>query len=104
MVDRQVARRASGKRRTAARSPVIRARGTAWSAFLANVKYIGGTAAAKTYMGRSVPVMATLEDIGCTKIANETPSTCFVIFQIFSCFSCSGESSTIASPTMICGL
>jgi hypothetical protein len=83
---------------------VIRARGTAWSAFLANVKYIGGTAAAKTYMGRSVPVMATLEDIGSTKIATETPSTCFVIFQIFSCFSCSGESSTIASPTMICGL
>ena len=86
MVDRQVARRASGKRRTAARSPVIRARGTAWSAFLANVKYIGGTAAAKTYMGRSVPVMATLEDIGSTKIATEAPSTCFVIFQIFLVF------------------
>lgn len=86
MVDRQVARRASGKRRTAARSPVIRARGTAWSAFLANVKYIGGTAAAKTYMGRSVPVMATLEDIGSTNIATETPSRNSYLFCYFPDF------------------
>ncbi len=94
MVNRQVARRASGKRRTTARRPTIRAGGTAWSAFLATEKYIGGTAAARTYMGPSVPVMATWEDIGSTKIAPGAPSTCFVIFQIFSCFSCSGESST----------
>ena len=87
MVDRQVARRESGKRRTAARSPVIRARGTAWSAFLATEKYIGGTAAARPYMGRPVPVMVTLADIGSTKIATKAPSTCFVIFQILFCFS-----------------
>jgi hypothetical protein len=65
---------------------VIRARGTAWSAFLANVKYIGGTAAAKTYMGRSVPVMATLEDIGSTKIATETPVPVLLFSRFFLVF------------------
>ena len=98
MVDRQVARRASGKRRTTARSPTIRAGGTPWSAFLAMGECTGGTVAARTYMGRSVPVVATLEDIDSTKIATEAPGTCFVIFQIFSCFSCRGESSRDCVP------
>ena len=83
MVDRQVARRASGKRKSAARSPSIRACGTAWSAFLATEKYIGGTVATRTYMGPSVHVMVTLEDIGSTKIAPGAPSTCFPFFFLF---------------------
>ena len=97
-MDRHVARTACRKRRTAARSPAGRAGGTAWSAFLTTGEYTGGTVAARTYMGRSVPVMATLEGIDSTKIATEAPGTCFVIFQIFSCFSCRGESSRDCVP------